>query len=93
MIETIILVGLFAAGLASVVRALLPVTLLVQKPWSCDLCMSFWCSIIGMGLFGPQAWTFAAAWRHLLAPALAAVAVSLLVLKAIARLRVDGGEG
>lgn len=93
MIETIIVAGLFAAGLTSIIRAVLPVTLLIVKPFSCDLCMSFWCSGIGMALFGQQATSFSEARRFLLTPTIAAVAVSLLVLKTITRLRVDGGEG
>ncbi len=38
------LVGLGGVGLATIVRALVPVRWLEQgiKPWSCDLCLSFW---------------------------------------------------
>ena len=47
-LDVILYLGLAAAGLTATVRALLDSTspaLLLTKPFSCDLCMSFWCSL------------------------------------------------
>jgi hypothetical protein len=50
-----IAVGSTAAGLVHAMRALPPVAELVQrgvKPWSCDVCMSFWCTLLVVGASG-----------------------------------------
>lgn len=81
-----VLVGLSSAGLCFVVRALIPVTILILKPFSCDLCMSWWGSIIAVVLLTGE-WT----WTSLRAAAvtvLAGTAVALLVIKIVIRLRV-----
>lgn len=36
-----LIVGIAAAGLTNIVRAIVPQHWLLVKPWSCDLCMSF----------------------------------------------------
>ena len=79
--------GLSAAGAALVVRAVLaewlPLWLLV-KPFSCDLCMSWWGSVAFSALaHGP---TFDAAW-----PVLGGTAASVLTLKVVNHLSgIDG---
>lgn len=35
------ILGLAASGLTSIVRAVVPQSWLLVKPWSCNLCMSF----------------------------------------------------
>jgi hypothetical protein len=78
----VVLVGLFAAGLASVIRALPYFRDLVfrgVKPWACDLCMSWWGSLAGallLGLHVERGWATAAV------VAVAGVAVSLAALRA-----------
>jgi hypothetical protein len=50
-----LLVGATAAGLVHAVRTLPPVERLVQrgvKPWACDVCMSFWCTLLVVGASG-----------------------------------------
>lgn len=50
VIESLVLVALFAAGTTLVVRALPVIRGEVfrgVKPWACDLCMSWWCACIG----------------------------------------------
>lgn len=46
LLTTILAVGLIAAGVASVVRAVAPQEWLLHKPLSCDLCMSWWSSFV-----------------------------------------------
>lgn len=40
-----LLLGLAAAAAATIIRAFVPQLWLLFKPWSCDLCMSWWCSL------------------------------------------------
>jgi hypothetical protein len=74
--------GMSAAGAAFVVRAVLADWLprwLLLKPFSCDLCMSWWGSLAFAGVHGGADWP--SLW-----PVPGAVALSLLVLKTHARL-------
>lgn len=41
----ILKMGLASAGVAFVARAVAPTSLLLRKPLSCDLCMSWWPSV------------------------------------------------
>lgn len=41
----VVLFGLAASGITAVIRAVVPVPWLLVKPFSCDLCMSFWASL------------------------------------------------
>lgn len=83
LLTTILAVGLIAAGLTQVVRAVVPQQWLLNKPLSCDLCMSWWSSLAGVvvaAVGGTVAWPAA----PLVVPG--SVAVSLLTLKAISRM-------
>lgn len=42
-----VLLGLAAHAGTVIIRAFTPLRLLLIKPWACDLCMGWWCSIIG----------------------------------------------
>ena len=46
MVDSIIATGLAAAGIAHVARAIAPIPWLMRKPLSCDLCMSWWPSLV-----------------------------------------------
>jgi hypothetical protein len=85
VIVTVLVVGLFAAGLTSVVRALPYFRDLVfrgVKPWACDLCMSWWGSLAGaVALDLPVEYGWPAAG----VVAVAGVAVSLAALHHITR--------
>jgi hypothetical protein len=82
-----ILVGLFAAGTAQIVRALVPTLWLLVKPLSCDLCMSWWGSLLGVGLgsFSKCCQT-ANGLPDLCIIVGAAVAVSVVTLKTVGKL-------
>jgi hypothetical protein len=87
LVASALIVGLASAGLCFVVRALVPVNVLILKPFSCDLCMSWWGSIVGILLLTGE-WT----WTSLRAAAvavLAGTAVALLVVKIVIRLRIE----
>jgi hypothetical protein len=83
ILELVLLMGLAAAGLVAIARALAPTLWLIHKPLSCDLCMSWWSSLIVYGMWHakePQP-------IHLALLAIpASVAVSLVVTKAAIRL-------
>ena len=83
MIELVLLIGLGAAGLTAVIRALAPTLWLLHKPLACDLCMSWWSTLLLYGLWHakePQP-------VHLAMLAiLASVGVSLAVIRATNRL-------
>jgi len=86
VIATAFLVGLAAAGLAQVARALAPLSILTRKPVSCDLCMSWWGALLATAVTRPWPLT----WREVALAGvvvLAGVAVSLLVLKTTTKLR------
>lgn len=82
LLVAILVVGASAAGIALTIRAVLadwlPLWLLV-KPFSCDLCMSFW------GALGFVVLRDGVAWSSLWSVP-GAVALSVLVLKTHARL-------
>ena len=83
LLSTILALGLIAAGLTSVIRAVVPQSFLLIRPFSCDLCMSWWSSLVGAtGLVLLDQ----ADMRLAVASVLGAVAVSVLVLKKINRL-------
>lgn len=94
MLSTIFVVGLAAAGLTAVVRATAPMALLLRRPVSCDLCMSWWGSFIGVGILNHDMLLAGTSWTHagivaaltFVGLVLGAVAVSLFVLKATLRL-------
>lgn len=55
MLETAVLVGLAAAGIALVVRAVTPLSWQIVKPIACDLCMSWWGSLaVALIILYPQ---------------------------------------
>ena len=79
----VLLFGLAASGTTAIIRAIVPVPWLLQKPLSCDLCMSWWASLATVLL-----WSFvepvSPAAAMLAVPA--SVAVALLSTKAAMRL-------
>jgi len=46
LLAMIFAVGLCAAGSALIVRAVVPQLWLMAKPFSCDLCMSWWSAVV-----------------------------------------------
>lgn len=78
-----LVVGLCAAGATLVVRAVVPQLWLMVKPFACDLCMSWWSSLVASvvvgGIEGRGALTA-------MVSALAGTAVSVVILKAVNRL-------
>jgi hypothetical protein len=83
MIELVLLIGLGAAGLTAVIRAVSPTLWLLYKPLACDLCMSWWASLLLFGLWHakePQPLHLA------LLAILASVGVSLATIRATNRL-------
>ena len=89
-LAAILTLGLFAAGLALILRAVAPQPWLLHKPLSCDLCMSWWGSVVGAAVrFGGAVGVDSDMSLITVAPAVvAAVAVSVVVLKSINRLDV-----
>jgi hypothetical protein len=81
-----LLLGLVAAGSVDVIRAVLmevrPMWLLV-KPWSCSLCMSWWCSVAAVTFYGV---TIGLTVPDALLATLASTAVSLGVVRGSNRL-------
>jgi hypothetical protein len=75
----ILAIGFAAAGLALVVRALVPTLWLLIKPFSCDLCMSWWGSVVFTLLAGE--WSVDA-----LTGLFGGVAVSVAMLKVVSSL-------
>lgn len=45
LLQLILIAGIAAAGAVNVVRAVVPTLWLLVKPFSCDLCMSWWSSL------------------------------------------------
>lgn len=83
MISLALALGLIAAGITSVVRAVVPQIWLLVKPFACDLCMSWWSAWLGaiaLQIHDPVSF-----WSVLPA-VLGAVPVSLLTLKVVGRL-------
>ena len=82
-----ILVGLGAAGLTAIARAVVQdhgkVEWLMEKPLSCDLCMSYWCSLL-LALIAVIVDGLALPGTLLVVPA--GVGVSLLAIKGANRL-------
>jgi len=82
-LSMILAVGLCAAGSALIVRSVVPQLWLMVKPFSCDLCMSWWSSIVASvavaTLDGAGPLTAGVA-------AVGGTAVSVLLLKATNRL-------
>lgn len=76
MLALIFAVGMIAAGAALIIRAVVPQPWLLNKPLSCDLCMSFWSSVVFGMLIGTNS----------IPAVVGGVAVSVLVLKAVNRL-------
>ena len=82
-----LLVGLFAAGTAMIARALAPTLWLLVKPLSCDLCMSWWGSLLGAGLGSlSNLCQTANGLPDLVVIVGAAVAVSVVTLKTASKL-------
>lgn len=96
MLSTTFFIGLAAAGAAQVIRALAPVPLLMRKPLSCDLCMSWWGSFIGACVLKHDLLVRGTFWSHdgvvatftFFGYAFAALMVSIIVLKGAQRLAV-----
>lgn len=85
LLPLIFTLGLIAAGTTLIVRALVPQLWLLVKPFSCDLCMSWWSSLVSMiGLMSVQSDLDTTA----LPAVLGGVAVSVVLLKAVNRLDV-----
>lgn len=84
MLQHAIALGLAAATVATIVRAFVPTLWLLIKPFSCDLCMSWWSTVLLLivsfvtdQMEGQQ---------HPEIVYLAATAVSMLTLKTLNRL-------
>lgn len=75
--------GFAAAGLALVIRAVVPTLWLLVKPFSCDLCMSWWGSVAftGLRVVGQGVSTIDA-----LPDLFGSVATSVVVLKVVGKL-------
>lgn len=71
--------GLAAAAAATIVRALVPTLWLLIKPFSCDLCMSWWSSLA----LGLMAYSDISYPIHVL---LVATTTSMFTLKVLNRL-------
>ena len=57
LLALVVTVGLVASGITAVCRAIAPVELLLLKPLSCDLCMSWWSSlatVVFLAVFGGE---------------------------------------
>lgn len=74
----VLILGLAAATVATIVRAFVPPLWLLVKPWSCDLCMSWWSSLVISPIVNSR---LAPGLPMSLVVVLAAAAVSMLVLK------------
>ncbi len=81
-----IAMGLAAAGIVMIIRAVVPTMWLLHKPFSCDLCMSWWSSV------ALSMWAFFGEYGSLLGVTtlLGSVAVSVLALKGSNRLAQEG---
>lgn len=94
MLTTILAVGLAAAGFTAIVRATAPMALLLRRPVSCDLCMSWWGALIGVGILHHDMLLAGTQWTHdgivaaltFMGLVFGAVAVALFTLKATQRL-------
>lgn len=81
--NTALMLGFAAATVATIIRAFVPTLWLLVKPFSCDLCMSWWSSLVlsvAVTVQHPMALTDAGLMI------LAATAVSMLLLKTYSRL-------
>lgn len=78
-----LVLGLAAAGLTAVVRAVVPTLWLLHKPLSCDLCMSWWTTLT---LGALHAWHYAQEPAPAVLAIFAAIAVALTATKAANRL-------
>lgn len=83
MLPLLFTIGLMAAGAALITRALVPQHWLLVKPFSCDLCMSWWGSLVSSVVAGAVGGHTSLAS---LCAALGGTAVSVVVLKAANRL-------
>jgi hypothetical protein len=85
---TFLLIALGAAGGTLVIRAILEMFgalfVLASKPFSCDLCMSWWCSIIAATIHFSFVERFNVLFGFYV---LASVPVSMVLLKTIERLK------
>lgn len=83
MILMTLSLGLIAAGLTLVIRAVVPQLWLLVKPFACDLCMSWWSAWLGAIMLQV---TEPIGFWHVLPAVLGAVPVSVLLVKIQARL-------
>lgn len=60
LLHEIAVLGLAAAGLAAIVRALVPAPWATRRPWGCHLCLSFDGALV-LGAFA--LWSGLAPWR------------------------------
>lgn len=86
ILEQQIVMGLSAAAIALIIRALVPTMWLLHKPFSCDLCMSWWSSV------ALSMWAFFGEYGSLssVSTLLGSVTVSVLALKGSNRLAQEG---
>lgn len=83
MLPLLFTIGFMAAGIALITRAVVPQTWLLNKPWSCDLCMSWWGSLVSSVVAGSVGGHTTLAS---LGAALGGTAVSVVVLKTVNRM-------
>ena len=86
MLLAVLMLGLAASGLTAILRAVVQEVApdrLLEKPLSCDLCMSFWSTIALVGLWCAEE---PMPWIQAPLAICGAVGVSLLSVKAASRL-------
>ncbi len=86
----ILIAGLCAAGATAVIRAVVPQLWLLFKPFSCDLCMSWWTALGTTAILAVDSDDLRGVSAAL--TVLGGVAVALLVTKAANRLSIDEGH-
>jgi hypothetical protein len=82
--------GFAAAGIALVLRAVAPLSWQIVKPIACDLCMSWWGSLLVVAAWRIGALRGSSAYQYgvdFAITVLAAIPVSIATLKLIERLR------
>jgi hypothetical protein len=91
MILHALLLAFAASGLTAILRALAPIRWRIRRPLSCHLCMSFWCSLVALGLLSRSEnnpWH----WTAVIVLLWASVGGSVLLLEAIDRFRAPSIE-
>lgn len=83
-----VLAACFGTALTLLARDLAPLSWLMRKPLSCDLCMSSWCGLVGLLILKV---TLELPWL-ILAYAPVAATVGIFLLKALLQLEIARDE-